>query len=73
MGITIDDIKQALHKADLSMRSWIIFINPVQAKALRVTLPKIEEEVVIQETEFVEIGKAIVIEREKMKEWTLWR
>lgn len=69
MEITSNDIKQALHKADLSMRPWIVFINPVQAKALRDAFPKIEEEFVIQETEFVEIGKAIAIERKKMEEW----
>lgn len=33
-------------------------------------LPRIEEEVVIQETDAIESGKAIAIEREKLEAWT---
>lgn len=70
MGITIEEVKQALHKADLQMRPWIVFANPKDAKAIKEALPRIEEEVVIQETEAVEIGRAIAIEREKLEALT---
>lgn len=51
MGMTIEDIKhedikQALHKADLALRPWIVFANPSDAKAIREVLPMAEEKVV---------------------------
>ena len=70
MGMSIVEIKQALHKADLALRPWIVFASQSDAKAIREALPRIEEEVVIQETEAVESGKAIAIEREKLEAWT---
>lgn len=69
MGMTIEEIKQALHKADLALRPWIVFASPSDAKAIREALPRIEEEVVIQETEAIESGKAIAIERKKLEAW----
>lgn len=70
MGMTIDEIKQAIHKADLALRPWIVFASPSDAKAIREALPRIEEKVVIQETDVIESGKAIAIEREKLEVWT---
>ena len=67
MEITIGEIKQALHKADLQLRPWIVFANPSDAKAIREALPRIEEEIVIRETDAIESGKAIAIEREKLE------
>ena len=66
MGMTIDEIKQALHKADLQLRPWIMFVSPSDAKAIKEALPRIEE-VVIQETDAIESGKAIAIERKKLE------
>ena len=70
MGMSIEEIKRALHKADLALRPNIVFVNPSDAKAIREALPRIEEEVVIQETDAIESGKAIAIEREKLEAWT---
>lgn len=70
MGMSIEEIKQAIHKADLQLRPWIVFANPIDAKAIKEALPRIEEEVVIQETESIECGKAIAIERKKLEEWS---
>ena len=70
MGMTFEEIKQAIHKADLTLRPWIVFASPSDAKAIREALPRIEEEVVIKETEAIESGKAIAIEREKLEVWT---
>ena len=70
MEMSIDEIKQALHKADLALRPWCVFANPTDAKAIREALPRIEEEVVIQETEAIESGKVIAIEREKLEAWS---
>jgi formate-dependent phosphoribosylglycinamide formyltransferase (GAR transformylase) len=65
--MTIDEIKQALHKADLILRPLIVFVNPSDAKVIKEVLPRIEEKIIIQETEAIESGKAIAIEREKLE------
>lgn len=69
MGMSIEEVKQALHKADLALRPWIVFASPSDAKAIKEALPRIEEEFVIQETEAIESGKTIAIEREKLEAW----
>jgi hypothetical protein len=67
--MTIDEIKQALHKADLILRPNIIFVNPSDAKAIKDAVPEIDKKIVLKETEFVEKGKAYVIDRRKWDEW----
>lgn len=64
-----DDILQAVHKLDLLKRPWIVFAHPSDAKAIKEALPRIEEEVVIEETEIVEQGKAVAIKREEFEKW----
>lgn len=70
--MTIEEIKQALHKADLALRPNIVFVNPSDAKTIKDALPEIDKKIVIKETEFVEQGKAYVIDRRKWDEWDKW-
>lgn len=67
--MTEDDILQAVHKLDLLKRPWIVFAHPNDAKAIKEALPRIEEEVVIEETESVEQGKAVAVKREEFEKW----
>lgn len=69
MGMTVEEIKRALHKADLALRPNIVFVNPSDAKVIKETLPEIEKTIVVQETEAIESGKAAVINREKLEKW----
>lgn len=67
--MTKDDILQAIHKLDLLKRPWIVFAHPKDAKAIKEALPRIEEEVVIQECDFVEQGKSVAVKREELEKW----
>ena len=67
--MTIDEIKQAIHKADLQIRPNIIFVNPLDVEAIKEALPEIENAMVIHETEAIESGKAAVINRETYEKW----
>lgn len=67
--MTIDEIKQALHKADLTLRPNILFVNPADAKAIKDAVPEIDEKIVLKESDLVEKGKAYVIDRRKWDEW----
>lgn len=67
--MTIDEIKQALHKADLTLRPNIIFVNPSDAKTIKDAFPEIDEKIVLKESDLVEQGKAYVIDRRRWDEW----
>lgn len=67
--MTIEDIKEAIHKVDLIKRPYIAFLHPDDAEALKAALPRIEEEIVIQSTPFVEKGKGVAIKREDLESW----
>ena len=69
MRMMIEEIKRALHKADLALRPNIVFVNPKDAKTIKDAFPEIEETIVIQETKAIESGKAAVINREKLEKW----
>lgn len=67
--MTIDEIKKALHKADLALRPNILFVNPSDAKTIKDAVPEIDEKIVLKESDLVEKGKAYVIDRRKWDEW----
>lgn len=67
--MTIDEIKQALHKADLTLRPNIIFVNPSDAKTIKDAFPEIDEKIILKESELIEKGKAYVIDRRRWDEW----
>lgn len=69
MGITIEEIKRALHKADLALRPIIVFVNPSDAKTIKDALPEIEKTIVIQKTEAMESGNVAVMKRETLEKW----
>lgn len=69
MKILIEEIKRALYKVDLVLRPKIVFMNPLDAKTIKDAFPEIEKMIVIQETEAIESGKAVVMNRETLEKW----
>ena len=65
----IDEIKKALYKADLTLRPNFLLVNPSDAEAIKDAVPEIDEKIVLKESEFVEQGKAYVIDRRRWDEW----
>lgn len=72
-NITIEDIKQAIHKVDLINRPYIAFLHPDDAEAIKACFPRIEEEIVIQTVPYAEKGKAVCIKREDLESWAIPR
>ena len=62
-------IKETIHRADLLMRPNIVFVNSKMKDELLKLKPDLEKEVVLQEYEGAEMGKAYVINREKLESW----
>ena len=62
-------IKETIHKADLCMRPNILFVNPKTKDELLKLKPDLESQVVLQEYEGAEMGKAYVMSREKLESW----
>ena len=67
--LTIDDLKQTLHKIDLINRPNILFIHPDDAETLKTAWPDAEKEIVIQPTMVLEKGKCICMRREDLEHW----
>lgn len=64
-----DKIIQAIRKADLTLRPSVLFVNPLDAKAIKDAIPKIEEKIVLKESEFIEQGKAYLMNRSQLDEF----
>lgn len=64
---TIADIKQVIHKIDLTNRPYIVFLNPEDAEAIKAAVPGIEKDIVIHATLNIERGKGFVMKREDLE------
>lgn len=65
--MSIDNIEKALHKADLAMRPYIIYIHPEDAETLAEAFPNIDKDFLIQLTPFMERGNCIIAKREELE------
>lgn len=61
------EIIEAFHKADLVLRSVILYMHPDDAQALRSAAPDILERCVIKESQLIEKGKIICAQRDKIE------
>lgn len=73
MGMTIDEIKQAIHKADLMLCPYILAVNPSEEDKFKQALKDTEYEnmVIVQPDSAVEMGKAFIIDRKKLEDSAL--
>jgi hypothetical protein len=66
MGMTIDEIRQVLNKADLMLRPNILFVNPSDAKIIRDAIPNIDSKIIIEESNYIETGKGYLMNRKSL-------
>lgn len=69
--LTIEDIKQAIHKLDITKRPYALLVNPEDAKTFRDKIPDIEEYVELMEREGVEKCKAYIVSRKDLEDWLM--
>ena len=67
--ISIEDLEKALHKADLLLRPYIVFVNPKDKETLLSIMPDVEKSIVLEATDALEQGKAIKMKRETLENW----
>lgn len=65
--ISVEAIKQVLHKLDLINRPYVVFMHPEDLEAVKDSYPEIGDKVVMQPIPFMEKGKAIVAKREDLE------
>ena len=61
--MTFEELKQAIEEIDIKMRPVALYINPEDEKALREHIPDLEYRVLIVPTQFIDPGKALLINR----------
>ena len=69
--LTIEDIKQTIHKLDIAKRPYALLVNPEDAKTFRDEIPDIEEYVELMEREGVEKCKAYIVSRKDLEDWLM--
>lgn len=68
--LTIEDIKQVIHKLDIAKRPYALLVNPEDAKTFR-DKTDIEEYVELMEREGVEKCKAYIVSRKDLEDWLM--
>ncbi|MBP5422491.1 MAG: hypothetical protein J6Y78_08640 [Paludibacteraceae bacterium] len=66
--IRIEDIKQAIVKADFALRPWMVILHPDVAKSVKEAWPEIEDNAVVIATPYCDKDKAYLVNREE----TIW-
>ncbi len=64
---SVDEIIKALHKANLIIRPYIIFIHPDDFKDIKEVFPKIEDKFYVLSTPYIEKGKSFLVKREYLE------
>ena len=64
--MTFDELKGTIEEIDIKMRPMALYINPQDGKKLREYIPDLEYRVLIVPTQFVDPGKALLINREQV-------
>ena len=68
-SITKEDLLDCINRMDMALRPNIIFVHPLTKDKLYKAIPDIEDIVVINETEFIEAGKIIMMSRSELERW----
>ena len=71
--VTIDDIKDALHKLDLIQRPYVCVIHPDRLDELKEICPDIEDQVLFKPVDIVDKDKCYMMKREELEDWALPR
>ncbi|MBR3360030.1 MAG: hypothetical protein IKG39_01695 [Lachnospiraceae bacterium] len=66
-----NDIKKAIHQADLTIRPKIMFLHPEDKKQITEQMPDIEKKIVIEESAFIDRGQGIIMDRKELEQWRL--
>lgn len=61
------EIERMLHNVDLANRPYILLLNPVDKKKILEAVPDLEELYVVYELPEISLGKAYVLDRNKME------
>ena len=66
-----NDIKKAIHQADLIIRPKIMFLHPEDKKQITEQMPDIEKKIVLEESAFINRGQGIIMDRKELEQWRL--
>ena len=69
--MTKEEINALIEKMDLLTKPYAVLVNPADKEIIEAALKQIEEGKLYKvcETEYVEKGQAVLIDRNKMEEW----
>lgn len=70
--ITKEELEEAIHKVDLVLRPYALFVHPLEEEKYKQVLKDagVEDKVLLRTDNCIEAGKAVAIDRKKLEEWT---
>lgn len=66
--MTVEQLKQKLHKIDLILRPQILFVNPNEYNQIVEAIPNLSEHVRLVSTDAVEVRHAVLMDRKWLEE-----
>jgi hypothetical protein len=68
--ISIENLKDELHKMDLMLRPYVCFVHPETLDEIKKVESDIENKILFKTTELIDKDKAVMMKREQLEEWT---
>ena len=65
----IEDIKEAIHRMDLLVRPYVVFMHPDMYEEVKKIYPNMEEEYQVEVFPWLDKDKAYLMKREELEEW----
>jgi hypothetical protein len=66
--MTIDELKDVIHKADLILHPYALYVNPINAEQIRSIVKDMEQFKVI-ECDYMETGKVLIADRNQLENY----
>lgn len=67
--IKIEDVKRAIHRVDLLMRPYVVFMHPDDYENIVAMYPDFETDYQVEKVAWQEKGKCVLMKREELEKW----
>ena len=68
-NITVEEIKAAIHRMDLLMRPYVVFMHQGDYATVKELYPDFEKDYQVEITELIEKGKCLLMNRKDLEPW----
>lgn len=67
--IRVEDIKAAIHRMDLLMRPYVVFMHPDNYEDIKAMFPNFEDDYQVEVIDWIEKDRCFLMKREELESW----